>query len=89
MHDWLQLNAAALPFPMRSDATYQRELEMAARPATPDDQKHTQIQAGFSFRMATGELIYALIVARLDISFAIIKLSQYNNNPALIHYKAL
>jgi hypothetical protein len=39
--------------------------------------------------MATGELIYALIVARMEISFAIIKLSQYSANPALLHYKVL
>ena len=89
-HDWLQLKAAALPIPMRSDSKYQRELETTAHPTTPDEQHHIQQQAGFSFLMAsTGELIYALIVARMEISFAIIKLSQYNANPALIHYKAL
>ena len=75
---------------MRSDSKYQRELETAARPSTQEEQQHIQQQAGFSYRMATGELIYALIVARMEISFAIIKLSQFNANPALrIHYKAL
>ena len=40
--------------------------------------------------MATGELIYyTLIVARMEMSFAIIKLSQYSVDPAAIHYKAL
>ena len=39
--------------------------------------------------MTTGELIYALVVARLDISFAIIKLCQYNANPAAVHYQAI
>ena len=33
--------------------------------------------------------MYALIVARMEISFAIIKLSQYSANPAAIHYKAI
>jgi hypothetical protein len=88
-HDWLHLKASALPVPMRSDSKYQRDLETAERPTTPEAQQHIQTQAGFSFRMATGELIYALIVARMEISFAIIKLSQYSANPALIHYKAL
>ena len=37
----------------------------------------------------TGELIYALVVARLDISFAVIKLCQYNGNPAMAHYHAI
>ncbi|KAI2512018.1 hypothetical protein MHU86_2306 [Fragilaria crotonensis] len=39
--------------------------------------------------MTTGELIYALIVARIEIFFAIVKLSQFNANPALIHYKTI
>jgi hypothetical protein len=43
-------------------------------------------QVGFSYRMTIGELIYALVVARVDISFAVIKLSQYGSNPASIHY---
>ena len=86
-HDWLHLKASVLPVPMRSDSKYQRDLETAERPTTPEEQPHIQTQAGFSFRMATGELIYALIVARMEIlSFAIIKLSQYSANPAAIHY---
>ena len=74
---------------MRSDSKYQRELELAIRPTTPADQLHLQKQAGFSYRMTAGELIYALVVARLDISFAIIKLCQYSASPAAIHYQAI
>ena len=88
-HEWTQLKASNLPIPMRSDSQYQRDLYTADRPKTPAEQTHIQQQAGFSFRMATGELIYALIVARMDISFAIIKMSQFSANPALVHYKAL
>ena len=89
-HRWLHLQASVLPVPMRSDSKYQRELETAERPQTSEEQQHVQQQAaGFSYRMATGELIYALIVARLEISYAIIKLSQFNANPATIHYKTL
>ena len=62
---------------MRSDSSHQPELEMAVRPTTPEDQKHIQAKTGFSFRMATGELIHALIaVACIEISVVIIKLSQ-------------
>lgn len=71
-HEWLQLKASNLPVPMRSDSKYQRELETAERPMTPEDQHNIQKQAGFSFRMTSGELIYALIVARMEISFAIV-----------------
>ena len=88
-HQWQELKASNLPLPMRSDSKYQRELELATRPTTPHEQLQIQKQAGFSYRMTTGELIYALVVARLDISFAIIKLCQYNANPVAIHYQAI
>ena len=39
--------------------------------------------------MTIGELIYALMVARVDISFAVITLSHYGSNPASIHYQAV
>ncbi len=73
---------------MRSDSKYQLSLELAERPISSLDQPLVQDNAGFSFR-ATGELIYALVAARLDISFAVIKLLQYAANPAAIHTRQL
>ena len=46
-------------------------------------------EVGFIYRTAVGELTYALVVVRMEISFAITKLSQYSSNPALLHYQAL
>jgi hypothetical protein len=43
----------------------------------------------FNYRQAIGEAIYSMTVARPDITYAIIKLSQYSNNPAKIHYQAV
>ena len=88
-HNWLDLRAADMPVPMQSHSAYQRELETATRPQTPQYQQKVQDQAGFVYRTAIGELICALIVARLEISFATTKLSQYITNPALIHYTAV
>ena len=87
-HNWQDLRASNLPVPMRSKSNYQLELELAPRPATLQEQQNIMTQAGFSYRMVTGELIYALVVARVDISFAVIKLLQYGSNPASIHYQA-
>ena len=84
IHQWPELKASNLPLPMRSDSKYQRSLELAERPISSLDQLLVQDNAGFSY-CATGELIYALVAARLDISFAVIKLSQYAANPAAIH----
>jgi hypothetical protein len=35
-------------------------------------------EMGFGYRQGIGELIYALVTCRLDISFSVIKLSQYS-----------
>jgi hypothetical protein len=44
---------------------------------------------GFQYRQVVGELIYAYVVACLDIGFAISFLSKYNSSPAPIHYCSL
>ena len=74
---------------MRGDPVYQRQLETATRPTDETTQNTLQTQAGVSYRMATGELIYALVAARPDISFATTKLTQYGSNPTMIHYQAV
>ena len=61
-HDWLHLKASHQSLPMRSDPQYQRQLELAPRPATPEEQKHVQAQAGFSYRMAMGNLFTPLLL---------------------------
>ena len=44
---------------------------------------------GFSYLQCIGELIYALTIYRINISIAVITLSQHSNNPAQIHYEAV
>ena len=87
-HAWGDLKASNLPVPMRSDRVYQRQQETATRPTNEQEQLVVQRQAGFSYRTATGELIYALVAARPDISFATTKVTQYGSSPALVHYHA-
>ena len=43
---------------------------------------------GVKYRQATGELLFAMITCRPDISYAVLKLTQHNNNPAQIHYES-
>jgi hypothetical protein len=45
--------------------------------------------AGFSYRSLLGALMYAYVTCRLDIGYAVTKLSQYSANPATIHFTAL
>ena len=56
---------------------------------TKDESVQLQRQMGFNYRQAIGELLYAMVTSRPDTSFAVIKLSQYSNDPAEAHYKAV
>ena len=44
---------------------------------------------GFSYRTVLGELLYAYVICRLDIGYAVTTLSKFAIAPADIHYKAL
>ena len=39
-HQWQELKASNLPVPMKYDSKYQRELELAPRPQTPQEQQN-------------------------------------------------
>ena len=73
---------------MESDNKYQAKIEEAT-PATPEELKSLEEKYGFSYRQAIGELIYVLVTCRPDISYPLIKLSQYSTKPSSIHFAAL
>ena len=89
-HEWNTLPAAQKPVPMQSSSQHQAQLEtIPTHTINPKDQQNYQNQAGFSYRAAIGELIYALITARPDISYCTTKLAQYSANPQPCHYTAV
>ena len=45
--------------------------------------------AGFSYRSVLGALIYAYVVARPDIGYAVTTLARFSAHPAKVHYDAL
>ena len=53
--------------------------------------EHTALAAehGFSFRTLLGELLYAYVVCRPDIGYAVTMLSKFSTAPADIHYQML
>ena len=90
-HKWLQDDTGTShhhPIPMNPSPQYIKELE-SAQPLTTDEKQQLEKSLNFGYRQAVGEIIYAMITCRPDISFAIIKLSQYSARPAKIHYDAL
>jgi hypothetical protein len=74
---WQHKKTANLPLPMRNDSTYQAGLELSYGPDDVKEERELKIQMGFSYRQAIGEHIFAMTICRLDISPAVIKLSQY------------
>ena len=77
------------PIPMKAEATYIHSLEKAVPPTTEYARKLLQSQMKLNYRQAIGELIYAMVTCRPDISLPLIKLSQYSTNPAREHYEAV
>ena len=90
-HGWLNISdkTAHRGTPMTTNKELISELENTLGPKNPKETKALEKQMGFSYRAAVGELIYALITCRPDISFAITKLSQYSMRPAKCHYIAI
>ena len=73
---------------MLTDSTYQRSLENQDTP-TDAEINNLENEMGFGYRQAIGELIYALVTCRPDISYAVIKLSQYSTRPTRLHFDAV
>jgi hypothetical protein len=87
-HEWQHEHTANLPIPMRNDSIYQANLELSYGPEDVKAQQELETQMQFSYHQAIGELIFTMTICRLDISPAVIKLSQYSEAPAKCHYQA-
>ena len=73
---------------MHNDAEYNRTIEQA-EPIPDTDLPRFEKDIGFTYKQGIGELIYAMVTCRPDISFALIKLAQYSARPAKQHFTAL
>jgi hypothetical protein len=82
-HEWLHRETTEQPkhpIPMIADSHYQQKLETTEIP-TESEISALENEFGFGYRQAVGEIIYALVTCRPDISYPIIKLSQYSTRP--------
>ena len=64
-------------------------METAILPSTDELKLSLQNEMGLNYRQVIGELIFLMVTCRPDISFPLIKLSQYSSNPAKEHYEAV
>jgi hypothetical protein len=74
---------------MHADSKSQAELETTESPTTEHAQRQLQEEMSFSYRQAIAELIFAMAIARMDMSPAVIKLSKCWKTPAKCHYEAV
>ena len=88
-HGWLNLHASNIPTPMRTETAFMAALELTEGPTDEHEKKTLEKEMGFSYRQVIGEAIFAMTICRIDISPAIIKLSQYSEKPAKCHFQAL
>ncbi len=77
------------PVPMTSDPEVIRTIDSSVGPQTEKERQKLEREMGFKYRAATGELLFAMVTCRPDISNAVIKLTQFNANPARCHYEAI
>ena len=79
-HAWIhqgdEIPNAKFSIPMHSESMYTRKLETTDLP-TVEEINGLEHEYGFGYQQAIGKLIYALVTCRPDISFPVIKLSQY------------
>jgi hypothetical protein len=85
-HSWNKLKTRSPPMTMKSDSKFQADIIQTSNKRT---KKELEPQMGFSYRQTIGESIYALTVCQVDISIAVITLSQHSHHPAQIHYEAV
>ena len=64
-------------------------MDQTLGPEDPNEQKALEREMGFKYRACTGEFIFAMTTCRPDISFAVLKLTQYNHRPSKCHYEAI
>ena len=73
---------------MHHDRQYTNRIETAT-PIPPSELQQFEKEFGFSYKQGVGEIIYAMVTCRQDVSYPVTKLSQYSTKPARIHVEAV
>jgi hypothetical protein len=84
-HGWTDMHRVTLP--MSSDNDHIRLLDSASPPVSDSDR--ILLEKLFRYRGGVGELIWAMITTRPEVSFPVTKLSQFSTAPAAVHYTAV
>jgi hypothetical protein len=80
-------NLTPTSLPMNPSNEFVRALDDAT-PLDPVERTRAD-NTRFRYRAAIGELIWPMITTRPQISYPVVKLSQFSSNPAKVHYDAV
>ena len=56
-------------------------MQTTSGPTSPEDKANLEKEAGFGYQTAVGEFLYAYVLCRQDIGYAIAELSKFSQNP--------
>ena len=76
------------PLPLNPDSKYQHQIDQAT-PLTQEEKIALEKKLKIIYQQAVDKIIYVIITWQPDVSYTIIKLSQYSYKLAAIHYHAL
>ena len=74
--------------PLRPDTTDDL-MKVEGPPEKSPEAKQLAYNHGFKYRNVLGELVYAYVICRLDIGYAVCFLARFSSNPHNDHYLAL
>ena len=75
--------------PLPSRQTFERDFINTHGDPDTAAQEELAKKMGFRYRSAVGELIYAMVTCRPDLSYGVMRASQANSCPAEIHYNGV
>ncbi|KAL7489869.1 hypothetical protein ACHAW6_016196 [Cyclotella cf. meneghiniana] len=80
---------AERPLPIPTHEAFLKAFQQAEGDNDPTTMATLQQRYHFGYRNGVGELIYAMVTCRPDISTVTVKCAQHSANPAEIHYQAV
>ena len=84
---WMKtLSVPARPTPLPTKPSFLKDFLNATGDKDEKAQRALAKEMGFGYRNGIGELIYAMVTCRPDLSYGVVRCSQYSSNPHRLHY---
>ncbi len=77
------------PTPLPTTPPFMKALQTKEGDPDPVVQWALEKKMGFSYQGGIGQLVYAMVSCRPDLSFATVKLSQHNTCPGRVHFEGV